>query len=161
MPEVICNTSPLQYLHQLELLHILPSLVQRVTIPPAVVEELSEGRTRGYNIPDPTDLDWVVIQVPASTPALQLIHDLGPGESEVLALALEIPDSVVILDDWLARQMAENLNIPLTGTLGLLLDAKCVGLVSEVRPLLDQLQGLRFRLSPNTRTVVLKLAGER
>ena len=161
MPEVICNTSPLQYLHQLELLHILPSLVQHVTIPPAVVEELSEGRARGYNIPDPADLDWVVIQAPASTPALQLIHDLGPGESEVLALALEIPDSVVILDYWLARLMAENLDIPLTGTLGLLLDAKCVRLVSEVRPLLDQLQGLRFRLSPNTRSAVLKLAGER
>jgi hypothetical protein len=61
-----------------------------------------------------------------------LVTDLGPGEREVLALALESPDSVCILDDALAA----------------------------VRPFLDQLQRLRFRLASYTRVAVLQLAGE-
>ena len=160
MPEVICNTSPLQYLHQLEQLHILPGLVRSVIVPPAVIDELSHGRERGYSLPDPHSLEWITVRSPVSAPALRLIHDLGPGESEVLALALETTDSVVILDDALARQQAETLGLALTGTLGLLLDAKRTGLVPELRPLLDQLQKLRFRLSQHTRTAVLKLAHE-
>lgn len=160
MPEVICNTSPLQYLHQLGLLHILPALAGRVIVPQAVLEELSVGRARGLNLPDPASLDWVIIRRPASAVALRLVTDLGPGESEVLALALEMPESVVILDDALARQTAETLGIRLTGTLGLLLDAKRAGLLQEVASLLDQLQALRFRLAPRTRAAILKIAGE-
>jgi uncharacterized protein len=66
----------------------------------------------------------------------------------------------VILDDGLARRFAETLNIRLTGTVGLLLDAKRAGLVPAVEPLLDQLQSLRFRLAPGTRKALLRLAGE-
>lgn len=75
-------------------------------------------------------------------------------------LALEAPEAIVVLDDALARQLAEALGLRLTGTLGLLLDAKQAGLVPALAPLLDQLQALRFRLAPQTRTAVLKLAGE-
>ena len=160
MPEVICDTSPLQYLHQLGQLHLLPSLVQRIIVPEAVKEELAQGRRRGFELPDPTQLDWAVIRSPASAPALRLIHDLGAGESEALALALEIQDSLIILDDALARKEAEILGIPLTGTLGLLIDAKRAGLIPAVGPLLDQLQSLRFRLAPQTHAAVIKLAGE-
>ena len=131
-----------------------------MTVPPAVVEELAQGRAYGFDLPDPSALEWVMVRTPASMPALRLIHDLGPGETEVLALALETPDSMVILDDALAGQVAETLEIPLRGTLGLLLDAKSAGLVAEIRPLLDQLQALRFRLSSHTRNAVLELAAE-
>ena len=160
MPEVICNTSPLQYLHQLGLLYILPALVGRVVVPQAVLEELSTGRALGLDLPDPARLDWVIVRRPANMAALRLVTDLGPGESEVLALALEMTESVVILDDALARRTAETLGIRLTGTLGLLLDAKRAGLLREVAPLLDQLQTLRFRLAPHTRVAILKISGE-
>ena len=160
MPEIICNTSPLQYLHQLGLLYILPALVGRVTVPPAVVVELVQGRAGGYDLPDPASLEWVSVVQPHSTPALPLVVTLGPGEAEVLALALESPGRIVVLDDGLARQMAETLGLPLTGTLGLLLDAKRAGLVPAVKPLLEQLHTLRFRLARSTRAAVLQLAGE-
>jgi hypothetical protein len=39
LPEVICNTSPIQYLHQLQLLHILLALAGQVIVPPAMVIE--------------------------------------------------------------------------------------------------------------------------
>jgi predicted nucleic acid-binding protein len=144
----------------LELLHILPALTDRVIIPPAVVDELAIGRDLGVNLPDPSELDWLVVRRPASAAALPLITDLGPGETEVLMLALELPEAVAVLDDALARQVAETLSLNLTGTLGLLIDAKRTGLISAVRPLLDQLQALRFRLAIHTRIAVLKLAGE-
>lgn len=160
MPEVICDTSPLQYLHQLGLLHILPALAERVIIPRAELDELSSGRAMRLNLHDPTALDWVIIRRPTSAPALPLVTDLGPGETEVLTPALESPGAVVVLDNALARRVAETLRLRLTGTLGMLLDAKRAGLVATVAPLLDQLQALRFRLAPHTRTTVLELAGE-
>lgn len=160
MPEVISNTSPMQYLHQLGLLHLLPALVSQVILPPAVVVELAAGRSRGINLPDPANLQWVAVRQPISAPALPLAVGLGPGEREVLALALESSDAIVVLDDQLARQTAGMLGLRLTGTLGILLDAKKRGLINAVAPMLDQLQNLRFRLAPQTRAAVLKLAGE-
>jgi hypothetical protein len=75
-------------------------------------------------------------------------------------LALESPEAVVVVDDALARHVAETLGLRLKGTLGLLLDAKRAGLIPAVGILLDQLQALRFRIAPHTRAAVLKLAGE-
>jgi predicted nucleic acid-binding protein len=160
LPEVICNTSPLQYLHQLGLLHLLPKLAGRVTVPAAVVVELEAGRKHGVNLPDLTGLNWLDICHAASEPVLPLVVDLGPGETEVLALALERRGAIVVLDDNLARHVALTLRIPLTGTLGVLLSAKRSGLIPAVAPCLDQLQDLRFRLAPATRNAVLTLSGE-
>ena len=75
-------------------------------------------------------------------------------------LALDAPECVVVLDYALARRVALTLNLRLTGTLGLLIDAKRAGLVPRVEPYLDRLQELRFRLASHTRAAVLKLAGE-
>ena len=85
---------------------------------------------------------------------------LGAGEREVLALGAETPDSLVILDDALARRYARLLNLTLTGTLGVVLKAKETGLLPAVAPVLDRLQTLRFRIDPDTRQAVLRLAGE-
>lgn len=56
MSEFICNTSPLQYLHQLGLLDILPKLTGNVTVPPAVIGELQAGRSKGASVRDPATL---------------------------------------------------------------------------------------------------------
>ena len=68
------------------------------------------------------------------------------------------PDSVCVLDDALARQVARTLQLRITGTLGVLIDAKRAGIIPTVRPFLDQLQSLGFRLAGHTRAAVLKLA---
>jgi predicted nucleic acid-binding protein len=160
LSEVICNTSPIQYLYQLGLLDLLRKLSPKIIVPSAVVDEIAAGKNMGVSLPDLNTLDWVMICRPASESALPLITDLGEGETEVLMLALELHDSVVILDDDLARRVAKSLNIRHTGTLGVLLDAKRAGLIPKIAPLLDQLDALRFRLALHTRAAVLKLAGE-
>jgi uncharacterized protein len=73
---------------------------------------------------------------------------------------LSHPDSLVILDDALARNYAQQMSIKLTGTLGILLKAKQSGYITQIAPILEQLDTLRFRLSPATRTAILKLAHE-
>jgi predicted nucleic acid-binding protein len=75
-------------------------------------------------------------------------------------LALERPDAVAIIDDKLARRVAETLRIKFTGTLGVLLDAKRSGLIEAVAPWLDRLEELRFRLSARARAALLREAGE-
>jgi uncharacterized protein len=71
-----------------------------------------------------------------------------------------IPDVVVILDDAVARRVAEALGLPLIGTLGIILEAKRKGLIPAVAPFLEQLQASGFRLAPHTQAAVLKLAKE-
>ena len=48
----ICNTSPLQYLHQLRLPDLLPSLYSRILVPTAVVGEIDARRALGHDLPD-------------------------------------------------------------------------------------------------------------
>jgi len=99
--------------------------------------------------------------VPASSQHV-MSPDLGRGEADVLRLALELPadEAVVILDDAKARAAAGRLGLRFIGTLGVLLNAKRVGLIAAVTPHLDRLDALGFRLAPHTRTAVLNLAGE-
>ncbi|HYG74588.1 MAG TPA: DUF3368 domain-containing protein [Planctomycetota bacterium] len=160
MREVISNTSPLQYLHQLNLLDLLPSLYRQIIVPQSVVEELAVGRQRGVNLPTPELLPWVNVRSSRERNLLPLVTALGPGEREALALGVEIPESLLILDDALARKHAELLHLTITGTLGILLKAKATGHIPEVLPVLNKLDALNFRVHPSTRESVLKLAGE-
>ena len=160
MHDLICDTSPIQYLHQLQLLYIVPKLANQVFVPSAVVEEIRIGHSLGLNLPKLEELDWVTVRRPLGELALPLITNLGPGETEVLMLTLEMREAVAVLDDALAREMADTLDLHFTGTLGLLLDAKKAGLIPALRPLLEELHSLRFRLAPHTYSAVLRLAGE-
>ena len=160
MREVFCNTSPLQYLHQLGVLDILRHLYGKVTIPPAVVNELQAGRAKGISLPAISNLSWIEKREVVPAGFLPLGTGLGPGECEALALAKASTNGLLILDDDRARRFAHQLRLPVTGTLGVLLKAKAAGHVKRIQPLLDQLNTLGFRLSLKTRTVVLELAGE-
>lgn len=115
MPEIICNTSPLQYLHQIGQLSILPALAGSIIVPPAVLVELDAGIAKGLDLPQPENLNWVKMRAPIAATAAPLITDLGPGESQVLMLALEVPGSIALLDDALARRVATAREYPLKG----------------------------------------------
>lgn len=161
MPNLISNTSPIQYLYQTELLDLLPMLYGEVILPQAVVNELAEGGKLGVSLPDLTVLPWVNIRQPRDLLILSPVADiLGAGEQEAIALAVEITDSLVILDDGLARRYAKTLGVQFTGTLGVILKGKQSGYLSEIMPVLDRLDSLGFRLDSSTRDSVLRLAGE-
>lgn len=157
---VISNTSPLVYLHRLEQLQILETLFGEILVPNAVIQELERGQELGKDVPNVLNYLWVK-QISVTIPEiLQELIELGAGELEVLALALEHPHSLVILDDQLARQTAMMSDIKLIGTVGILLLAKTKNLISEIAPLLEQLPRVGFRLHEQTKLDALRLAGE-
>lgn len=78
----------------------------------------------------------------------------------MLWLALETGNSVAVLDDRDARHAARQLGVALTGTLGLLVDAKRCSLISTVAPLLDELERRNFRMSARIRNAILREAHE-
>ena len=91
---------------------------------------------------------------------MQLATTLGRGEREVLALALEIPDALVLMDDGQARRMDRLLGPTMTGTVGILARATREGLLPQLAPMLDHLAALGFRLSAEARATALRLVGE-
>ncbi|MGH7184172.1 MAG: DUF3368 domain-containing protein [Nitrospiraceae bacterium] len=161
MPDrVICDTSPLFYLHRLSHLSLLQKLYRRILVPEAVVAELLAGRDQGEDVPALTLYDWIEVHRVRTQNILPLISDLGSGESEVLTLALEEPGSLVILDDRYAREIAVARSIRLTGTAGILVKAKHDGYLPAVKPLLDELERLGFHLSKIVRRSILACAQE-
>lgn len=84
---------------------------------------------------------------------------VGPGESEAIALAVEI-ERQLITDDKQARAAAKRLGVSVIGTVGLLIRAKNAGLVKEIKPILDSLETNKFYLSQALRAEAIDIAGE-
>ncbi len=85
---------------------------------------------------------------------------IDKGESSAIALALEMPNSVVILDDYKARKIAERLGVTLTGTIGVIIKAKLGGIIPAIKPMLEKMKQTDFRLSAEIERQALKEAGE-
>ena len=161
MPEVvISNTSPIFYLHRLRRLDLLQKLYQEIIVPKAVVAELEAGRRQGEDVPEIDSYEWIKIRAIRSPQILGLSTDFGPGETEVLALALEESDSLAIIDEKLARKIARLRGLRVTGTAGVLLKANQEGHILAVKPFIDRLQEIHFHLSDNVRTLILSIAEE-
>ena len=163
MPSVICNTSPLQYLYQINLLNLIPELFGhgQILIPQAVVNEINTGRRKNKNLPTLTELPWASIRPPANTSLLSKYPtSLGSGEKHVLALGMDTQDVLLVMDDRIARRYAFEVGLDVTGTLGILLLAKKQGLVSSVKPSLDYLLKSGFYISASIYQKALELARE-
>ena len=63
---------------------------------------------------------------------------LDPGEQSALALALATA-ATVLIDERRGRACAVAMQLPVLGTLGLLVRARDAGLIERVRPLVDAL----------------------
>lgn len=160
MPRAISNTSPLLYLYRGGALEWLPLLFSEIWVPNTVLQELREGRRRGYDVPNPSDYAWFEIVEPRAVPSEWLTLDLGAGELAAMALALENPDRIVLLDDALARRIAQAAGLQVWGTLKVLLEAKAQGMIESIEPLIERLQVAGMWISDEIRQRVLVLAGE-
>lgn len=160
MPEAISNTSPLVYLHRIDALGWLPQIFSSLWIPQQVINELNDGHARGYDVPTKHHLPWAEIVEPEHMPSEWFALDLGVGEVAAMSLALENPDRIVILDDLLARRTAQAAGLNVWGTLRILLEAKSIGLVTEIRPHVEQLGSSGMYLSETIKQRILQLADE-
>lgn len=89
---------------------------------------------------------------------------LHPGEAEVIALAIEIAaetdDYLLVLDDSRARRHAESHELRLTGTVGLLTQAKLSDLITELKPVLEDLRRHEFHITERLIARALAEVGE-
>jgi predicted nucleic acid-binding protein len=91
----------------------------------------------------------------------RLLSDyLDKGEASAIALALELKNCTLILDDLKGRKEAEKLGLRYTGTLGILYKAKQRGIIAKLKPCLEQLQGAGFRIAKPILEDLLKRSGE-
>ena len=84
---------------------------------------------------------------------------LDRGETESLILAKQL-DATILLDEKRARQIAAARGIPVTGTAAILVKAKQQRWIHSVKPLLEKLTTMGYRLSPALIQHALVLTGE-
>jgi predicted nucleic acid-binding protein len=160
MPKAISNTSPLLYLYRVGAIDWLPRLFDEVWTTQAVRAELLAGAAKGYEVPDLAGYPWLRIVDPQAMPSEWLALDLGTGELSAMALALENPGHVILLDDMLARRTASAAGLSVWGTLKVLLEAKSSGLTDRLEPIVDRLHEAGMWISPGVKRRILDLAGE-
>ena len=160
MPKAISNTSPLLYLYRIGAINLLPKMFDEIWTAESVKNELLAGRSKGYDVPNPSDYSWLNIVDPKSMPSEWLALDLGAGELGAMALALENPDRIVLLDDMLARRTAQVAGLQVWGTLKVLLEAKSQGLIDKIEPYVTNLSEAGMWVSAEVKQRILDLAGE-
>ncbi|KUK61376.1 MAG: Uncharacterized protein XE10_1447, partial [Methanoculleus marisnigri] len=71
---------------------------------------------------------------PGNTALVHLLEqDLHPGEAESIALTVEMRPDILLLDETEARRIAGLYDLPVTGIIGLLMQAKAEGRVASMR----------------------------
>lgn len=160
MLDAVSNTSLLIYLYRIEAVEYLPKLFSTVWIPAAVVDEITAGSLRGFDVPRLENYHWLQIVNPHSMPSEWLSLDVGPGEAAAMALALENRTRIIILDDMLARRTAQAAGLTVWGTLRVLLESKSQGIIEKVEPFITRLGEKGMWISEEIRERVLTIADE-
>ena len=148
MSKAISNTSPLLYLYRVGAIDWLPIMFDEIWTTEAVRNELLAGQTKGYDVPISVNYPWLRTVNPKNMPSEWLALDLGAGELSAMALALENPSHIILLDDGLARRMATAAGLTVWGTL------------KGIEPMVYRLHKAGMWISDDIKRRILKLAGE-
>ncbi|CAG0981380.1 hypothetical protein PLCT2_01929 [Planctomycetaceae bacterium] len=146
---VVSNASPLINVARISQLDLLRELYGELIIPEAVWQEVV---VEGIGQPGADEIKaatWIKTQ-PASNRQLVRIlkQDLDAGESEPIALALEVEAELLLMDERLGRESARHLGLRCIGLIGGLITAKRKGLIPAIKPHLDALRDVAgFRIS--------------
>ena len=134
---IISDTACLILFDKIGKLNVLKDLFQTVTITSKIAEEFKKETP-----------NWIIIQDPKNTSNINAFSEiLDPGEASAIALSKEIDDCLLILDDLKARQLADELNLKYTGSIGILILAKRKGLIADIDVVITKIQATNFRIS--------------
>lgn len=160
---VVSDTSALSALFLIHRIDILPALYGQVIVPPSVMRELLVLETQfGKDLSGLKSALWLTT-IPVTDIALfqKYRRVLDEGESEALTLMHELSADLLLIDEMLGRKIAQAEGISHTGVLGVVLSAKAKGLLSAIRPALNDLVSLAgFRISNTLYEHILRQAGE-
>jgi predicted nucleic acid-binding protein len=146
----VSNTTPLRYLLAIRQHDLLQRLFEKILIPGAVFEELTDPHTppfvRAFISSHP---EWIAVQEVArldASPALDLLHR---GEREATRLAEMVFPDFLLLDEQAGRQEALRRGLPVIGTLGVLERGDVLGYIPDFPGLVRELKTSGFFLSPS------------
>jgi len=150
----VSNSTPLIALSKIGKIGLLREYFGQIFIPKAVYEEVVVNGGILYGAEEVAEADWIIVEDVKNAIAVEsLSMYLDAGESEAIVLAKE-KDCLLIIDDGDGRKTAKNMNISITGTVGILLKAGKDGKIN-LRESLDELNACGFRLSEKVRDFVL------
>ncbi len=136
-PLVIADSSPLIALGILDVFAVLPTLAKAVWIPETVRKECLIKTNAPGSHAIAAAIDEGLIQVKPDQPSDDVIQRLNlcldPGESQAIYLAKKM-NAWLLIDEKLGRATARQMNIAITGSLALLIQAKQTGLLTELKP---------------------------
>lgn len=143
---VIADTSCLIILQKINRLMILKDIFQLITITREVAEEYGE-----------TLPDWIKIAKPANKRTKKILEmELDRGEASAIALGLEYNDVLLLIDEKKGRKVARNLGLTIMGTLGILIKAKELGIITSLKSEIQRLQDSKFRIADELVEEILK-----
>ena len=162
---VVSDTSPITNLAAISQLDLLQQLYTSLIIPTAVYNEMVEVDKVVPGAVEVQTLSSIQTQAVADA---QRVTDLQTsqenidlGEAEAIILAVELKADLLLMDERRGRALATSYGLSVTGLLGVLLQAKRNGLISAVKPLMDQLiEQVDFRVSSQLYTTILQSASE-
>jgi len=159
---VVSNTSPITNLAAIDQFDLLQKLYGSLYIAEGVWVELNAKDQIWPGSNDVKNSSWVKrAKVKNKTAVATLREDLDRGESETIALAIEQQADLILVDETEGRHKARRLGLNVTGVMGVLVEAKSKGYISQIRTHLDRLrQEAGFYLSEKVYQEILKLAGE-
>lgn len=147
---IISDTSCFIVLTNIGELALLQKVYEQIITTPDVAAEFGEALPA-----------WVTIETVQDTYRQKILEmQVDKGEASALALALETPDSTLIIDDYRARKVAEKLGMNYTGTVGVIIKAKITGVIISIKPLLDKIKQTDFRITDDIERQALREAGE-
>ncbi len=147
---VISDASCFIILDNIGELDLLHNIFQIVTTTPEIAVEF------GHELPF-----WVEIRSASDFHYQQILTmQVDAGEASAIALAIEMPGCLIILDDHKARKVAVNLGLDITGTIGLIIKAKLMGVITSIKPLLEKIRRTNFRVSDELINRACQEAGE-
>ncbi len=159
---VVSNTSPIVNLAAVGRLDLLRQLYGKVVIPQSVHDEIAVTGAGQPGAREVEAFDWIETKQVADrilVASLQL--ELDDGEAEAIALAVELKADLILLDERKGRVIAARLGLRFIGLLGVLIEAKHRGLISAIRPIMDDLIGKAgFWIGQELYQHILQVVGE-
>lgn len=130
--KAVVNSAPLIALAMTGHIALLNSLFDEVFIPPSVYEEVVLKGEDRPGVPEIRNATWLIIKAPQQKPSLPAeLLGLDSGEQDVILLGQEIAADWLLIDEKLARRVADVMGFQVKGTLGVLLIAYRTGLLPK------------------------------
>jgi len=161
MGKVVSNSSPIIHLAKIGKLDLLKHYFHTITVPESVIREsVAEGEHR-QEIEVIKDANWIKVLEVKDKKLVKLLRTyLDDGESEAIALSLEISADLILLDDSDAREKARLYGLTITGTLGILLRAKKDRKITSLKENLLKLRETGFWIGDSLDENLLEVSGE-